>query len=68
MLANRAAWNLGPLLWYSVRDSYDPNAAWLRLGLRRTTSDNADGGPKLAWDDYVGRSSAAAQLPLPVVR
>jgi hypothetical protein len=68
VLANRAAWNLGPLLWYSVRDSYDPNAAWLRLGLRRTTSDNADGGPKLAWDDYVGRSSAAAQLPLPVVR
>ena len=37
VLANRAAWNLGPLLWYSVRDSYDPNAAWLRLGLRRTT-------------------------------
>jgi hypothetical protein len=68
VLANRAAWNLGPLFWYSVRDSYNPNAAWLRLGLRRTTANNTDGGPKPAWDDYVGRSGTALQLPLPVVR
>jgi hypothetical protein len=68
VLANRAAWNLGPLFWYSVRDDQNPNAAWLRLGLRRTTSDDRDAGAKLAWDAYVARSSTAAALPLPAVR
>ena len=68
VLANRAAWNLGPSFWYSIRDDANPNAAWLRLGLRRTNSDDTDGGPKLAWDAYVARSSVAPTLPLPVVR
>ena len=68
VLANRAAWNLGPLFWYSVRDDQNPSAAWLRLGLRRTTSDDRDAGPKLAWDAYVARSSTASALPLPAVR
>ena len=68
VVANRAAWNLGPSFWYSIRDDANPNAAWLRLGLRRTNSDDTDGGPKLAGDAYVARSSVAPTLPLPVVR
>jgi polysaccharide biosynthesis protein PslG len=68
LLANRSGWSLGPTFWYSIRDDQNPNAAWLRLGLRRTNSDDTDGGPKLAWDAYVARSGVAPPLPLPVVR
>jgi hypothetical protein len=68
VLAKRSEWNLGPAFWYAMRDDKNPNAAWLRLGLRRTTSDHQDAGPKLAWGAYTGRSGSAADLPLPAVR
>jgi polysaccharide biosynthesis protein PslG len=66
--ANRAAWNLGPLMWYSMRDSHAPTESWLRQGLRRTTSADADGGAKPSWESYTARSSAAGLLNLPVAR
>ena len=68
LLPKRAAWNLGPLLWYCLRDAPSPTAAWMRLGLRLTQSNGSDAGPKPAWDAYVSRTSAATPLPLPVAR
>ena len=68
LLPHRADWNLGPFMWYSMRDAASPTASWLRQGLRRTNSDDTDGGPKPAWDAYVGRSLSADYLYLPVPR
>lgn len=65
---NRAAWNLGPLMWYSLRDSHAPTASWHVQGLRRTTADDTDAGAKPSWDAYAGRSAAADLLNLPVAR
>ncbi|HLM10231.1 MAG TPA: hypothetical protein VK307_10995 [Thermoleophilaceae bacterium] len=65
---NRAAWRLGPLMWYSLRDSHAATASWERQGLRRTTADDTDGGAKPSWDAYVARSSTAPLLDLPVAR
>jgi Glycosyl hydrolase catalytic core len=68
LLPQRTAWNLGPVSWYAMRDYTQPTAAWLRLGLRLTNSDDTDAGPKPSWDDYAGRAASATQLPLPVAR
>jgi polysaccharide biosynthesis protein PslG len=65
LLPNRSAWNLGPVFWYSLRDAATPTATWQRLGLRRTNTDDSDGGPKPAWTAYTARSNSAAALPLP---
>ena len=65
LLPKRAAWNLGPVSWYSHRDAANPTAAWMRLGLRRTNPNDTDAGPKPAWDAYTSRSRSAAELPLP---
>ena len=66
--ANRSAWNLGPLMWYSLRDSHAATASWHRQGLRRTTADDTDAGAKPSWDGYAARSVAAGLLNLPVAR
>jgi len=67
LLPNRAAWNLGPVFWYSLRDAANPTAAWQRLGLRRTQADDSDGGPKPAWTAYTERSAPATALTLPTL-
>jgi hypothetical protein len=68
LLPRASAWNLGPVLWYSLRDSHQPTASWLRQGLRRTTADDADAGPKPSWDAYTARSRAADSVWLPPIR
>jgi hypothetical protein len=68
LLPKAAAWNLGPVMWYSMRDSHQPTASWLRQGLRRTTPDDADAGPKPSWDAYTARSRVADSVWLPSVR
>jgi hypothetical protein len=68
LLPQRTAWNLGPFMWYAIRDYKEPTSANLRYGLRLTNSDDTDAGPKLSWPDYASRSAGAAALPLPVVR
>jgi hypothetical protein len=55
-------------MWYSLRDSHEPTASWLRQGLRRTTAGDADAGPKPSWDAYTARSRAADFVWLPAVR
>jgi hypothetical protein len=68
LLPHRSDWNLGPVFWYALRDHTETSQTWYRLGLRRTNSDDTDGGAKLAWDAYVSRSSTAADVPLPTLR
>jgi hypothetical protein len=68
LLPKRASWNLGPVMWYALRDYKNPSSASLRYGLRLTNADDTDAGPKLSWQDYATRSGPAAQLPLPVAR
>ncbi len=65
---NRTAWNLGPLMWYSLRDSHAATASWHRQGLRRTTSEDTDAGPKPSWEAYATRSVLADWVNLPVAR
>jgi polysaccharide biosynthesis protein PslG len=68
LLPHRSDWNLGPVMWYSLRNSHEPTENWLRLGLRHTNADDTDGGVKPAWGGYVSRSSARELLELPKVR
>jgi polysaccharide biosynthesis protein PslG len=68
LLPNRTAWNVGPVMWYSLRDSHEPSASWLRQGLRRTAPDDTDAGPKPSWDAYTARSAVADLLLLPAKR
>ena len=68
LLPHRTDWNLGPVMWYSMRDASSPTASWLRQGLRRTNPDDTDAGPKPAWNAYTNRSRTTAALALPVAR
>jgi Divergent InlB B-repeat domain len=65
LLPRRSAWNLGPVMWYSLRDAPAATASWQRQGLRRTTAEDTDAGPKPSWDAYVARSGPAELLYLP---
>jgi hypothetical protein len=65
LLPRRSAWNLGPVMWYSLRDGPDADASWLRQGLRRTSAEDSDAGPKPSWDAYTARSGPAEHLYLP---
>jgi hypothetical protein len=67
LLPHRPDWNLGPVMWYSLRDAPAPTASWERQGLRRTTLEDTDGGPKPSWDAYTARSGLAELLYLPGV-
>jgi hypothetical protein len=68
LLPKSTAWNVGPVMWYSLRDSHQPTASWLRQGLRRTTAGDTDAGPKPSWDAYTARSRSADFVWLPAVR
>jgi hypothetical protein len=65
---NRAAWNIGPMLVYSIRDAASPTSAWHRYGMRYTNPDGTDAGPKGGWTALTTRSRVAPALPLPVAR
>jgi hypothetical protein len=65
LVAHRSDWNLGPVMWYSLRDGPVTTASWERQGLRRTSTEDTDTGPKASWDAYTALSAAAEQLYLP---
>jgi hypothetical protein len=65
LLPHRADWNLGAVMWYSLRDAPVATASFERMGLRRTTAADADGGPKPSWDAYIARTALAELLYLP---
>jgi hypothetical protein len=65
--SRRAAWNLGPVFWTSLRDS-PGGSSGSEMGLRRTRRDGSDRGPKPAWHDYAAFGRSSRRLPLPIVR
>jgi hypothetical protein len=65
LLPHRSDWNLGPVMWYSLRDGPNADASWLRQGLRRTSAEDSDAGPKPSWDAYTALSGPAGLLYLP---
>jgi len=65
LLPHRADWNLGPVMWYSLRDAPVAAESWERQGLRRTTPEDTDAGPRPSWDLYTALSAAAELLYLP---
>jgi hypothetical protein len=65
LLPRRSEWNLGPVMWYSLRDGPTADASWLRQGLRRTSAEDSDAGPKPSWDAYTALSGPAELLYLP---
>jgi hypothetical protein len=65
LLPHRSDWNLGPVMWYSLRDAPNADASWLRQGLRRTSAEDTDAGPKPSWDAYTALSGPAELLYLP---
>jgi hypothetical protein len=65
LLPHRSDWNLGPVMWYSLRDGPNADASWLRQGLRRTSAEDSDAGPKPSWDAYTALSGPAELLYLP---
>jgi len=67
LLPHRADWNLGPAMWYSLRDGPAATASWQRQGLRRTTADDTDGGPKPSWALYTTLTAPAELLYLPAL-
>ena len=67
LLAHRSAWNVGPVMWYSLRDGPVTTASWERQGLRLTSTEDSDAGPKPSWDAYTAISTAAELLYLPGV-
>jgi hypothetical protein len=52
-------------MWYSLRDGPTADASWLRQGLRRTSAEDSDAGPKPSWDAYTALSGPAELLYLP---
>jgi polysaccharide biosynthesis protein PslG len=68
LLPKRASWNLGPVMWYALRDYKQPTSASLRYGLRLTNPDDTDAGAKLSWNDLAARAAAATPLALPALR
>lgn len=74
--SRRAAWSLGPVLWYAMRDvptsflyrlGVQRTGSDERLGLRRTSPDDSDAGPKPAWEEYALRAAAAGSVALPSI-
>lgn len=70
----RSAWNLGPTMWYAMRDvptslfhriGVQRTGQDERLGLRRTNSDDTDAGAKPSWGIYSLAARNAAPVPMP---
>jgi hypothetical protein len=62
---SRARDNVGPVLWYMLRDSAYKGGRDDQLGMRYTTVMGADAGPKPAWDVFTQWASAGTDVPLP---
>ena len=61
----RAADNVGPVLWYMLRDNADRVGRDDQLGMRYTTPTGADGGAKPVWGTFAAAASRHALVTLP---
>jgi hypothetical protein len=61
----RARDNIGPVLWYDLRDNATLATRDDQLGLRLTQASGADGGAKPAWDVLASAAQREGTVPLP---
>jgi hypothetical protein len=61
----RAQYSVGPVLWYDLRDSNTLGTIDDALGLRLTTADGSDGGPKPVWSAFSAAAEQQATIQLP---
>ena len=57
--------NIGPVLWYMLRDNSTITTIDDGLGLRYTNADGSDAGPKPIWSVYANAAQAGGSIPLP---
>jgi hypothetical protein len=61
----RARDNIGPVLWYDLRDNATLATRDDQLGLRLTAAGGADGGAKPAWSVLASAAQREGAIPLP---
>ncbi|MGD0197551.1 MAG: diguanylate cyclase [Solirubrobacteraceae bacterium] len=61
----RVADNIGPVIWYDLADNSSLTTRDDQLGLRYTTNDGADAGPKPAWSVFSAAALSEGTIPLP---
>jgi hypothetical protein len=61
----RAQYNVGPVLWYDLRDNNTLTTIDDQLGLRYTAPDGSDAGPKPVWSVFTAAAAAEGTIPLP---
>jgi hypothetical protein len=57
--------NIGPVLWYDLRDNSTLTTRDDQLGLRLTTTDGADAGPQPAWTVFTAEAARLGTIALP---
>jgi diguanylate cyclase (GGDEF)-like protein/PAS domain S-box-containing protein len=62
---DRAADNIGPVIWYDLRNNSTITTRDDQIGLRYTTATGADAGPKPAWAVFSAAAQSEGTLPLP---
>jgi diguanylate cyclase (GGDEF)-like protein/PAS domain S-box-containing protein len=61
----RATDNIGPVIWYDLRDNSTFTSRDDQIGLRFTTATGADAGPKPAWGVFSAAALSEGTVPLP---
>jgi len=61
----RAQDNIGPVLWYDLRDNATLTSRDDQIGLRYTAANGADAGPKPAWSTFSAAAQHEGTLTLP---
>jgi hypothetical protein len=62
---DRALDNVGPVLWYDLRDNSTLTTLDDQLGLRYTNPDGSDAGPKPAWGVLTAAAQSEGTIALP---
>jgi hypothetical protein len=61
----RAGDNIGPILWYMLRDNSTVSSRDDALGLRYTNANGSDNGPKPIWSAFSAAAQSEGTLALP---
>ena len=61
----RARDNVGPVLWYDLRDNSVLGTRDDQLGLRLTAANGSDAGPKPAWNVFAAAVQSGGTLAIP---
>lgn len=63
--SGRTTDNVGPVLWYGLRDNSTLVTRDDQLGLRLTAADGADAGPQPAWSVFAAEAQQLGTIALP---